>query len=276
MRLRSESPAVDSHDVGALRIVSIRTRVLRVVLVASAVVLLAFAIWSVRGSDVGTPALLPEAGGVVVIDLSLSIGDDDYNDIRGTLRRLIDEDASVGLVIFSDVGYELLPPGTPVSELRPLLRFLVPPKLGPPVNPWAGSFRAGTRISAALELARDMLFRDEVRNGSILLLSDLLTAPEDLPQLIRTLQELRGQSIGVQVVPLSPLRDGRVVFEGVFGKDALLAPSEIGGSRPVQAESGVALPAGLMLFGALLLVMLAAHEHFAGRLGLPRTQKRHA
>lgn len=276
MRLRSKVPAVDSHDVGALRIMSIRTRVLRVVLVASAVTLLAFAVWSVRGSDVGTPALLPGSGGVVVMDLSLSIGDEDYDDIRGTLRRLIDEDASVGLVIFSDVGYELLPPGTPVSELRPLLRFLVPPKLGPPVNPWAGSFRAGTRISAALELARDMLVRDEVRNGSILLLSDLVTAPEDVPQLIRTLQELRGQSIGVQVVPLSPLRDGRLVFEGVFGKDALIAPSEIGGSRPVQDDARVGLPAGLILFGALLLAMLAAHEHFAGRLGLPRERRRHA
>ena len=42
------------------------------------------------------------------------------------------------------------------------------------------------------KLARDMLVRDKVHNGSILLLSDLVTAPEDVPQLIRTLQELRG------------------------------------------------------------------------------------
>lgn len=276
MDVMSSASAVDSHDIRALRVASLRARFLRVLLVAAAGVLLALAVWSTRGLSSGTAGLLPGSTGVVVIDLSLSIGGDDYAGMRRTLQRLIDDDASAGLVIFSDVGYELLPPGTPASELRPLLRFLVAPKLGPPVNPWSGSFRAGTRISSALELARDALVRDGVQGGSILLLSDLITAPEDVPQLVRVLQELRRQSIDVRVVPLSPLKDGRTIFEGLLGKSALIKPSEIGGRQSVWSETHVELPAAFLLFGGLLLGVLAAHERFAGRLGLPRVRRSHA
>jgi len=165
------APAVYSHDAETLRAVSLRTRLLSVLIALGAVTLLVIATASARGLNTGSPRLLSGQAGILVIDLSASIGEDDYEGIRRTVRRLIDEDASVGLVVFSDVGYELLPPGTPASELRPLLRLLVPrrPTLddaGLPVNPWAQSFRAGTRISTALALARDVLVRDKVRTAS--------------------------------------------------------------------------------------------------------------
>lgn len=276
MRFPSRTTAIDTDDAGGMRFVSLRTRVLRAVLVTAAAVVLALAVWTARGLDAGTRGLLPGSTGVVVIDLSLSIGNEDYDAMRRTLQRLIDEDTSVGLVIFSDVPYELLPPGTPAAELRPLVRFLVPRRLGPPVNPWAGSFRAGTRISSALELAQEMLVRDRVKDGAILLLSDLITAPEDVPQLVRTLHALRLQSIAVRVVPLSPLKDGRTIFEGLLGKSALVAPSQIGGREPVWARTRVELPVAFLLLGALLLAVVATHEHFASRLGLPPAQEGHA
>ena len=280
MRIRGRTPAVDSPDVGRLRMASIRTRLLHVVLAAAALVLLALAAWSTRGLDPGKPGLLPRSSGVVVIDLSLSISDDDYQAMRRTVNQLIDDDASVGLEIFSDVAYELLPPGSPAAELRPLLRFLKPGSSGSavaaPENPWSGSFRAGTRISTALERARDMLVRDRVTNGSILLLSDLITAPEDVPQLVRVLHQLRRESIAVRVVPLSPLSDGRTIFEGLLGKRALVEPTEIEDPEPVWSGTRIGLDAGLLLFGGLLLAVLAAHEYFAGRLGLPRARGRHA
>jgi len=280
MRIRRRAPGVDSHDASALRLASFRTRLLRVVLVVAAVALLALATASARGLDSGKPSLLPEASGVLVVDLSLSIGEEDYKDIRRAVRRLIDDDGSVGLVIFSDLAYELLPPGTPASELRPLLRYLVPRRAtrvdaGLPVNPWSESFSAGTRISSALELARDMLVRDRVKNGSILLLSDLVTAPEDVPQLARTLHALR-QSITIRVVPLRPLKAGRTVFEELLGKSALIAPSQLRNSQRVSTKSELELPAGFLVLGAFLLAVLAAHERFAGRLALPRAQRRHA
>ena len=144
--------------------------------------------------------------------------------MRRALRRLIAEDASIGLVVFSDVAYELLPPGTPASEMRPMLRLLIPPRLGTPVNPWTQTFRAGTRISAALELARGMLERDDVKAGSILLVSDLETAPDDVPAVASTVDALRRSSIELRVFALAPSNDARVIFEGFLDEGAFAAP----------------------------------------------------
>ena len=158
---RMRPAAVDSHDVGAIRPVINRTAVLRLVLAGGAVMLVLAAVAAARDPATTERALIaPDRVGVVVLDLSLSITDDDYTAIRRTLRRLVAEDASIGLVVFSDVPYEMLPPGTPASELTPMLRLLIAPRLGPVQNPWTQTFRAGTRISVALGLAKSMLERD--------------------------------------------------------------------------------------------------------------------
>lgn len=271
--LRRRRLVVDSHDAGALRAASHRTRILRIVLATAAVVALAAAAASARGLDVHERSILPSGStGVIVLDLSLSIGDADYREVRSALRRLSAVDAPIGLVVFSDVPYELLPPGTPARELLPFLRLLSPLRVGSLVNPWVQTFRAGTRISTALELAEQMLVRDKVDKGSILLVSDLQTAPEDVQALTRTLQGLRRRSVAVRVVPLSALSDGRRLFEGVLGADTYAAPSEPRGAGPpaVRREGGSGLPSGLLALGGLLFAVLAAHERFAGRLALPR------
>lgn len=275
MSIWPRSPAVDSHDARALRRVSLHTRLLQAVLVVAALALLVLATASARALDPAKPTFLPEGSGVLVIDLSLSIGQKDYSDIRRTVRRLIDDDGSMGLVIFSDLAYELLPPGTPSAELSPLVRFLVSRRAGAqrPVSPWSESFSAGTRISSALELARKMLVRDKVKNGSILLVSDLVTAPEDVPELARTLHALRRQSLTIRVVPLSALQTSRSVFETVLGKDALIEPAQLQTPQRVAVETKAALPAEFLLLGGILLAVLAANERFAGRLGLPRVRK---
>jgi hypothetical protein len=270
MRLRGRTLAIDSHDVGALRSASLRSRVLRIALVAAAVVLLGLTAAASRGLEPAAAGLLKGSASVVVIDLSASIGNEEYDDIRATLRRLIDADAEVGLVVFSDVGYELLPPGTPAAELRPLLRLFTPRSSGPPMNPWAGIFRAGTRISLALQLGRDILVRDGFDRGSVLLVSDLITAPEDVSGLARTLGELRRQSISVRVVALKPLRQGRQIFEGLLGKSALLEPSKLQDPPQAWTSTEERLPIGFLVLGAALLAALAVHEGFTGRLGLPR------
>jgi len=278
MRLLSSGSAVDSHDVGTVRRATLRTRLVRVVLVVAALALLAGAAASARGLDAGRTNGLPTASGVAVVDLSLSIGPRDYETIRATLRRLIASNGSLGVVMFSDVPYEMLPPGTPARELEPVLQLLAPRKVAGqrqlelPVNPWSTSFSAGTRISSALDLAQEMLQRDGISHGSVLLLSDLVTAPEDVPRLARTLQNLQDAGISVKVVPLSPLRDGRKIFEGLLGKQALIPPSRIASSQPLPTGSSSGLPLALLVLGALVLVVLAAHERFAGRLWLPRPE----
>lgn len=280
MSIWNRSPSVDSHETQVLRRVSLRTRVLQAVLVIAALALFAQATASARALDPAKPTFLPERSGVLVLDLSLSIGEKDYADIRQTLRRLIDDDGSMGLVIFSDLAYELLPPGTPSAELRPLVRYLVPRRGGAdearPVSPWSESFSAGTRISAALELARNILRRDGVKNGSILLVSDLVTAPEDVPELARTLHELNRQSLIVRVVALSPLQAGRTVFETLLGKDALIEPSQLRNPQRVTVKTQSALPTGFLILGGILLAVLAANERFAGRLGLPSMRRQDA
>src|SRR5262249_15081836 len=136
-RLRRPATAVDTHDVSRLRGVILRTGVIRLVLAGGALALVLAAAASARDPQTSENELVPpDRIGVVVLDLSLSITDDDYATIRRTLRRLVAEDASIGLAVFSDTPYELLPPGTPAKELQPVLRLLVAPRLGPVRNPW--------------------------------------------------------------------------------------------------------------------------------------------
>ena len=266
---------ISSHDVAALRGPVRRTIGIRLVLVIGALVLLAAAAASASNLETRERGLLPSGStGVVVLDLSLSIADEDYLAVRRALRRLVADDAPIGLVVFSDVAYELLPPGTPASELRPMLRLLVPPALGPPVNPWSQTFRAGTRISSALALAQEMLERDGVENGSILLVSDLETAPDDVPQLARTIAGLQRSSISLRVVPLAPSSDARLIFRGLLDEDAFAVPFGSDTDRlPLSSEARSRLPIGLFVLGGLLFVALAAHERFGGRLALPRPRR---
>jgi len=100
-----------------------------------------------------------------------------------------------------------------------------------------------------------------------------VTAPQDVPDLARTLNELRRQSIPIRVVALSPLRDGRAVFEGLLGKSALIEPSQLRNPQPVWEKRRVELPMEFLVLGGLLFGVLAAHERFAGRLGLPHPRR---
>ena len=263
--------AVDTHDAHAFPVAMWRTRILRLAFAGAAVALIVFAVASARGLDTRSPGLIARGTtGVVVVDLSLSIANEDYHLVRRAFRRLVAENSSIGLVVFSDVAYELLPPGTPAAALEQMLRLLVPPRLGPPINPWTGGFRAGTRVSVALELARGMLERDRVRNGSILLVSDLETAPEDVPPLTRTVETLRRSSIDLRVVGLAPSSDARRIFGGLLQEGAFEAAP--GGVEEVgegsAQESG--LPTALLVLGALFFLALAAHELFVGALAITR------
>ena len=204
----------------------------------------------------------------MVVDLSLSIADEDYHAVRRALRRLIAEDASIGLVVFSDVAYELLPPGTPASEMRPMLRLLIPPRLGNPVNPWTQTFRAGTRISTALELARGMLERDNVKAGSILLVSDLETAPDDVPAVASTVDALRRSSIELRVFGLAPSNDARVLFEGFLDQGAFAAPETETEEAASETSVDYRFPELLVLLGALFFLALTALERFGGGLAV--------
>ena len=274
-RLVGPAAAVDTHDVGGFRSIVRRTGIVRLVLAGGAVALVLAAAATARDPQTSEQALVPpDRIGVVVLDLSLSITDDDYVAIRRTLRRLVAEDATIGLAVFSDVPYELLPPGTPASELKSMLRLLVAPRLGPVRNPWTQTFRAGTRISVALELAKSMLERDQIAKGSILLVSDLETAPDDIPALARTIGGIERADIKLRVVPLNPNSDAVALFSGLLERDAVAAFAQ-GPARdePEAASTPVDTPVVFLVLGLLVFGLLAAHERFSGRIALPRAEQ---
>lgn len=269
---RRRVTGIPNADTGALHRVARRTRIVRWLLAATACALLTAALAAARGLDPESGKLVPGGrSGVVVLDVSLSIIDRDYRRVRSVLERLVAAGSPVGLVVFSDVSYELLPPRTPASELRPLLRFFTLTGGQLPRNPWGPSFRAGTRISVALKLAESMLRRDRITRGSILLVSDLETAPQDLPDLGRTLEHLRGSSTAVRVVALSPTRDGDLLFRSLLGSDAFVGPLAPSREDARQLDTSLRgeMPVELLLFAALVFLALAANERFAGKLALP-------
>jgi hypothetical protein len=268
LRSRLRPRGVDLHGSRAFVGATWRARILQLIFGGAALGLVLASISSARGIDTAPPGLIPHGStGVVVVDLSLSIEDEDYRAVRTAFTKLIAENASIGLVVFSDIPYELLPPGTPASELRPMLRLLVPPRLGPPINPWSITFRAGTKVSAALQLARDMLRRDGIESGSILLVSDLETAPEDVPPLSRIVEEIRRSPIQLRAFALAPSSDARLIFGGLLQTGAFtLAPGPA--EEPEPVETSVPVPRSLLLLGALLFLALAAYERFASRLAL--------
>ena len=263
---------IPSPDAGAFRRARIRTGILRAGLALVAVALAGAAFVAARGLEPRSNELVPGGrSGVLVLDVSLSIVTQDYARVRGVLERLIASDNPMGLVVFSDVSYELLPPRTPAKELRPLLRFFTPAGATTPPNPWTPGFQAGTRISEALELAHDMIRRDGVSPASIVLISDLETAPTDLTVLGRVLGELRRSPVTVRVVPLSASSDGRSFFGGLLGEEAFVDPVEAnaGDARPIEVSLRGELPVALLVASGLMLLLLALHERVAGRLALP-------
>src|SRR5215207_4756893 len=106
--------ALPHGEVAALRRPIRRTMALRVTL---ALALAAFA--HSRERDARPDPLLPPASmGMIVLDLSASAGlQAGFGEL---LRRVAAADEPTGMIAFSDVAYELVPPGTPGHDLAPL------------------------------------------------------------------------------------------------------------------------------------------------------------
>jgi hypothetical protein len=194
------------------------------------------------------------------------------------LQQLIDARTRIGLVAFSDIAYELLPPGSPSAELRPLLRYFVttPPKPGPdpyPANPWSSNFSGGTQISSGLAVAHASLTRAGEPKGPILLVSDLDTAPDDVPRVALTFNQFKAEGVPFRIVAVTPRQDNLSLFQNLAGKNAFTAPvaRTSNGSGAAGGSDRGHLPWGLIAIALLVLGALAANEHWCGRLPVPRT-----
>ncbi|TML71047.1 MAG: VWA domain-containing protein [Actinobacteria bacterium] len=284
-RLTARREAIALSDARVVRRALLRTTIVRLVLACMLVALAAAAVWRASNpGDRGVSFLPARATTVVVLDQSKSVYVSAYLRIAEVLHRLADANVPVGLVVFSDSAYELLPPGTRGSELRPLLRFFTPghggspanPQTRFPTNPWQNAFSGGTKISAGLSLAQSILHRDHVRGGTILLLSDLGTAGEDQPRVAETLLRIgHDHGVALRIVPLFPIESDRVFFERFVPRRDFVRPSQIVAARASLAQRGLASvsPWPFVIVAGLLLAALAANELLCGRVMLRRPRE---
>jgi hypothetical protein len=277
-------PAVGTADLPALGLPWRRTAVIRLVLAILVVGLALEAVNASRGLRALSGGLLPAGtSAIIVLDLSQSVAPDYYREITDTLKEMIRSNRPVGLVVFSDSPYEMVPPGSPGTDLKPLLPFFTPlhgsTKLNPLflIDPWQDTFRGGTRISTGLALARDIIRQKHMRHGSVLLISDLDTAATDVPALTEELLTYRRERLPLRLMGLEPQKENRFFFERLVGKGAFDDRPIKGGPDAFTRHERVlstAVPAGLLALSLLLLTALAAHELWGGRLPLPpRTQR---
>jgi hypothetical protein len=164
------------------------------------VLLLAVVLRAARAEPAAASVIPPDTSGVIVIDLSSSTLDASKQ-IARALLGLVGQGRRLGLVVFSDTAYEALPPSAPAESLRDWLELLAhdPPRS----YPWAPSFSGGTWISSGLIVARHVLRRDGVEDGHVLLVSDLVDGPSDLPNLQSVVAQYQREGIHLGVISVS-------------------------------------------------------------------------
>ena len=248
-----------------------RTLALRLALALFALALGAACLLAVKETDArATTYFAKGAHGVVVMDVSASIDPRAYQRTARVLRTLADSGQRLGLVAFSDVGYEMLPLGTSGEEVRPLVRFFEDPGGSAGAShktPWP-QLTGGTAISRGLSVAREMLAREGTGRGQVLLVSDLDDAPSDVPALAHELSEFRTAGIELRIVPLFPSAQNLAFFSELAGRRALLERAELlANSRVVERRTLVGgFPLFLFVAAGALLLTLAVNEHVSRRL----------
>jgi hypothetical protein len=274
-------PAIPLADLGLLRRPLVRTTATRLGLLVALAALATISIWRATQLSASALSFLPHRSStVLVLDQSKSVYVSGYREIAGLLDAFVKADAPVGLIVFSDTAYELLPPGSHGSELQPLIRYYLPTKGGPKglssggprfiTSPWDRSFSAGTKISGALQLGERLLKREHIGHGTLVLISDLDTADTDLPAFARTLKQLRGSpTVALRILALHPDPGPRRFVQRIVGKGPFLSGSGLAG-RHIDATQRfqAASPLWLVIPALLLLAALAANELLCNRIEL--------
>jgi hypothetical protein len=219
---------------------------------------------------------------IVVLDLSGSIEGPAYTQVGSLLDSLAantGDGRRVGLVLFSDVAQEALPPGTKPKELRAYARYFRPLGRGRPFkadrllgamypdNPWTINFSGGTTISSGLALTRRLITRDHLRSTRVLLVSDLFDSVGDYRRLKSELLAFtRLPGVELRVQPIEPhSRDTMHLFASYLGtrRVALAAPPP---TRVEAAGPTAAFPVAFVVLLGVVAAALAGNEIVAPRL----------
>jgi len=262
-------------DIRLLERPATRTSIVRAVLAAALAGTLALAVLEARSTGTGRAAVLPAGAttGVVALDMSASIAGPVYARVATTLKGIVGANQAIGLVMFSDTAYELLPPNSPPTALSQFIPFFVPTSFahGTPVfaqSPWS-QFSGGTRISGGLVAAQHALQSAGVTHGAILLVSDLDDSAGDQPALVTEALALRRAHIPVRIVPLFAAVDDKRFFATLFGESAFVNPSAFTHTAKQHQQAIAATePWALLAIGLLLVLLLAGNERLNGRLAI--------
>jgi len=279
--MRPELP-IPSVDAGSFEPARVRTGAIRAALGLACLGLLAFAVYVALGLEAPAGTVIPQGrSGVIVLDLSRSIGTVPGLLVRRALTRLNSPEQRVGLVVFSDTAYELLPPGTPGNELNPVIRFFTPVRGRKdrghqsvlPTSPWDDTFRSGTQISTGLRAGWTALRRDHIHDGTLVLVSDLADEADDVQNLVPLVIQMQKQGIQVKILGLDPTPTDKNLFARLVGNDAFVPEVPASGVNGVVDAFSSALnrPLPWALIGCALALLLAlgANELLCGRLELP-------
>jgi von Willebrand factor type A domain len=264
--------AVPLADLRRLAAPVQRTAAVRIVVLLALAAVFVLLFQAARSAGAGRAAVFPKGTntGVVVLDMSASISGPTYARVATTLRGIVNANQSIGLVMFSDTAYELLPPNSPPGALLQFMPFFVPDRYygSTPVfgqTPW-DTFMGGTRVATGLAMAQKALRRAHIEHGAILLVSDLDDSNADQAELEQEALTLRAAKIPVRIVPLYAAPRDRRLFAALFGDNAFVDPSVFTHTARRHAAS-IAAPAPwtLLLLGGLLVLLLAGNERWNGR-----------
>jgi hypothetical protein len=205
--------------------------------------------------------------------MSASISGPTYARVAATLQGIVNANQSIGLVMFSDTAYSLLPPNSPPGALLQFIPYFTPVRYygKTPVfaqSPW-DTYSGGTRIASGLTEARRALERAQISHGAILVVSDLDDSSADQPALAAETLRLRRDHIAVRIVPLFANAQNLRYFAAYFGDHAFVDPSVFTHTAKRRAQAiAAAEPWTLLALGALLVLLLAGNERWNGRLRL--------
>ncbi|MGZ4334344.1 MAG: vWA domain-containing protein [Gaiellaceae bacterium] len=264
---------VQLAELPVLRAAALRTSTVRMLLALALVGTLGALVHVAGSAGSGRAAVFPQgtSTGVVALDMSASISGPVYARVATTLRGIVDANQSIGLVMFSDTAYSLLPPNSPPGALLQFIPYFTPVRYygATPVfaqSPWE-NFSGGTRVAAGLIEARRALARAHVAHGAILIVSDLDDSTADQPALAAEALRLRQQHIAVRIVPLFAETQNLRYFAAVFGDNAFVDPNVFTHTAKRHAQTvAAAQPWALLALGVLLMLLLAGNERWNGRL----------
>ncbi|HEY5058466.1 MAG TPA: vWA domain-containing protein [Gaiellaceae bacterium] len=270
--------AVELGDLPQLGRQAARTSFARIALALALACTFAGILLVARSAGSGRAAVFPQGTttGVVALDMSASISGPVYARVATTLRGIVDANQSIGLVMFSDTAYELLPPNSPPGALLQFVPFFTPVRYsaGAPIftqSPW-DMFSGGTRIATGLITAERALRRSHVTHGAILIVSDLDDAAADIPALTGEALQLRKEHIPVRIVPLFADPVNVRLFATMFGSKAFVSPSVFTHTaRRREQAVAAAVPWSMLVLGVVLVLLLAGNERWNTRLAVRTT-----